>query len=77
MEEIILDVIPINKNETFPTKNEWFHFAKKKEENIPEVAILDRMIQQISNMFYECDCIIILEKGKVTEIFNKAKGEIK
>ena len=77
MEEITLDVIPINKNETFPTKNEWFHFVTKKEKNIPEVVILDRMIQQISNMFYECDCIIILEKGRVIEIFNKAKGETK
>ena len=77
MEEISLDVIPIYKNETFPTKNEWFHFTKKKEESISKTTILEHMIQQIRNMFYECDCVIILEKGKVIEIFNKAKGETK
>lgn len=75
MEEITLDVIPIYKNEIFPTKNEYMHFVNKKEKSISKARILEHMIGQISDMFYECDCVIVLEKGKVIEIFNKAKGE--
>ncbi|HIT38223.1 MAG TPA: hypothetical protein IAB59_07100 [Candidatus Onthousia faecipullorum] len=74
MEEITLDVIPIYKNEIFPTKNEYMHFVNKKEESISKTKTLEHMIQQISDLFYECNCVIILEKGKVIEILVKEKS---
>lgn len=73
MEEISLEVIPIYKNEIFPTKNECFHFIDKKK-NIPKAVILEHMIQQIIDIFYRCDCVVILEEGKVIEILVKEKS---
>ena len=74
MEEITLDVIPIYKNEIFPTKNEYMHFVNKKEESISKTKILEHMIDKIRDMFSECNCVIILEKEKVIEILVKEKS---
>lgn len=70
-EEITLEVIPIYKNEIFPERKEFMRFVNKKEKSISKARILEHMIGQISDMFYECDCVIVLEKEKVIEILIK------
>lgn len=67
MNEIILDVIPVYKNEMYPTKDNIYHF-KNASKNSKDM-IIKYMIMDISNIF-DCDCVIILEQGKVIEILN-------
>ena len=62
MNETILDVIPVYKNEMYPTKDSIYHFRNRSE--VPK----EYMIQEISNKFFDCDCVIILENGKVIDI---------
>lgn len=68
-DDIILDVIPIYKNEMYPTKEGIWHFKSGNENNIIEKEkIIDYMIQEIRLKFSDYNAVIILEKGKVIEI---------
>lgn len=71
MNETILDVIPIYKNEMYPTKDSIYHFRNRSE--VPKEILIKYMIQEISNKFFDCDCVIILENGKVIDILGKNK----
>lgn len=65
-DEIILDVIPVYKNEIYPTPDMIWHFHNKsygKGEFMKE-----KMIEEIRHKFSDCNAIIILEKGKVIEV---------
>lgn len=64
--EVILDVIPIYKDEMYPTQKCWWHFRNESE--APREIKLQYMIIEIERKFFDCDCIIILEHGKVLEI---------
>lgn len=68
MSEIILDVVPVYKNEMYPTKDAIYHF--KNVSKAPKDVIIKYMVTEISNQFFDCDCVIILEQGKVIEILN-------
>lgn len=67
MNEIILDVIPIYKNEMYPTKEGIWHFHNKSYGN--GEFMKEKMMDEIRHKFSDCNAIIILEKGKVIEIF--------
>lgn len=69
MIEILLDVIPVYKNEMYPTKDSIYHFKNKSK--VPKEVLIKYMIQEISHKFFDCDCVIILEKGKVIDILGK------
>lgn len=63
-EKVILDIIPIYKNEMYPTKEAIWHYAILNEPPyIREIAF-----QEIKHQFADCDTIIVLEKGMVIEI---------
>lgn len=66
MNEVKLDVIAINKNETYPTKEEIWHYRNNSFAD--REKIIEYMLMEINNKFYEFDCVIILEKGKVLDI---------
>lgn len=61
-EEITLDIIPIYKNEIYPTKDMIYHTKIRYKSD------LEITLQQIKYMFNNCDAVIVLEKGKVIEI---------
>lgn len=69
MSEIILDVIPVYKNEMYPTKEGIYHFKDFSKE--PRGMVLKYMITEISYKFFDCDCVIILEQGKVIEVLKR------
>ena len=73
MEEITLDVIPIYKNEIFPTKNEYMHFVNKKEESICKRKTLEHMIQQISDLFYHVFVLMNNQGVSLDDVENKLK----
>jgi len=64
--EIILDVIPIYKNEMYPVREQIWHFREDSEQ--PRFRKLAYLFYEIQRKFADCDCIIILEHGKVLEI---------
>lgn len=66
MKGVQLDIIPIYKNEMFPLKSGWWHF--RSEDDAPKEMIIKRMIEQIKYDFFDCNCVIIMENGKVIEI---------
>lgn len=66
--EIVLDVIPIYKNEMYPTKKEIWHFKKEIHNNISKYTVIICMLNEIMHKFWDYDVVIILEKGKVIEI---------
>lgn len=63
-----LDVIPIYKNEMYPTKKEIWHFKNENPNNISKDIVLKYMYEEIKQKFWDYDVVIILEKGKVIEI---------
>ena len=67
-EEITLDIIPIYKNEIYPTKDMIHHIKMILKSNIDKSKQLEIMLQQIKYMFNDYDAVIVLEKGKVIEI---------
>lgn len=68
---IQLDIIPIYKNEMYPTKKEMWHFKNENPNNIPKDIVLKYMYEEIKHKFWDYDVVIILEKGKVIKIINK------
>jgi hypothetical protein len=66
--EIVLDVIPIYKNETYPTEEAIWHFRGKIEKEEGRVYLLNNMLMEIEHKFSDCNAVIILEKGKVIEV---------
>lgn len=67
-EEIILDVIPIYKNEIYPTKDMMWHFKADIKTGTDREYLLNRMIEEIKYKFNDCNTVIVLEKGMVVEI---------
>lgn len=67
-EEITLDIIPIYKNEMYPTKDMIYYTKTKLNPNRDKSMQLEIMLQQIKYMFNDYDTVIVLEKGKVIEI---------
>ncbi len=63
-----LDIIPIYKNEMYPTKKEIWHFKNKNHNNISKDIVLKYMCEEIKQKFWDYDVVIVLEKGKVIEI---------
>ncbi|HIQ91019.1 MAG TPA: hypothetical protein IAB27_05300 [Candidatus Coprosoma intestinipullorum] len=66
--EIQLDVIPIHKNEMYPTKKEIWHFRNENLNNISKDIVINYILNEIKNKFWDYDVVIVLEKGKVIEI---------
>ena len=66
--EIVLDVIPIYKNEMYPTKKEIWHFENENPNNISKDIVLKYMYGEIRHKFWDYDVVLVLEKGKVIEI---------
>jgi len=67
-EEIILDVIPIYKNEMYPTKDMIWHTKIKLDQNKDKANQLDILFHQIKCSFNDYDTLIILKEGMVIEI---------
>ena len=65
-ETIQLDVIPIYKNEMYPTKKDIK--KNKNDGNAPRELKLEYMFIEIEHKFSDCDCIIVTENGKVIKI---------
>ena len=63
-----LDVIPIYKNEMYPTKKEIWHFENENPNNISKDIVLKYMYGEIRHKFWNYDVVLVLEKGKVIEI---------
>ena len=63
-----LDIIPIYKNEMYPTKKEMWHLENENPNNISKYILLNYMFEEIKHKFWNYDVVIILEKGKVIEI---------
>ena len=68
---IKLDVVPIYKNEIYPTKKEIWHFIN--DDNAPRKIKLEYMFIEIEHKFFDSDCIVIIENGKVIEIIGGNK----
>lgn len=68
---IQLDVVPIYKNEIYPTKKEIWHL--KNDGNVPREIKLEYMFVEIEHKFFDSDCIVIIENGKVLEIIGGNK----
>lgn len=66
--EIILDVIPIHKNEMYPTKKEIWHFRNENPNNISKDIVISYILNEIKHKFWNYDVVVVLEKGKVIEI---------
>ena len=66
-----LDIIPIYKNEMYPTKKEIWHFKNENPNNISKDIVLKYMYEEIRQKFWDYDVVIVLEKGKVIEIISK------
>lgn len=65
-EEIIkLDVIPIFKNEIYPTYNMFYHFTTNLFPNENKDYVIDKLIDEIKYKLRDYDLLIILENGKV------------
>lgn len=67
-EEIILDVIPIYKNEMYPTKEGVWHIRTDIRTESEREDTLNKMIMRIKREFSGCTAIIIIEKGIVIEV---------
>ena len=67
-EEIQLDVIPIYKNEMYPTKDMIGHFKADIKTGTDREYLLKRMIEEIKYKFSDYNAVIILEKGMVIEV---------
>lgn len=65
---IQLDIIPIYKNEMYPTKKEIWHFENENPNNISKDIVLKYMYGEIRHKFWDYDVVLVLEKGKVIEI---------
>ena len=70
---IQLDVIPIHKNDMYPTKQEIWHFKNENPNNISKNNVLKYMCEEIKQKFCNFDVVVVLEKGKVIEIINRKK----
>ena len=66
--EIVLDVIPIYKNEMYPTKQGIWHFRNENFNNIAKDIVVKFMYEEIKQKFWNYDVVVVLEKGKVIEI---------
>lgn len=66
--EIVLDVIPIYKNEMYPTKQGIWHFRNENFNNIAKDIVVRFMYEEIEQKFWDYDVVLVLEKGKVIEI---------
>lgn len=66
-----LDYIPIYKGEMLPTKDMWFHTKGELPKGITnKEKFKNRMIESAlhSDYLMGCDCVIIVEEGKVIGI---------
>ena len=66
-----IDYIPIYKGEMIPTKDMWFHSKGEVPKGITNTEnFKKRMIEEAlnSNYLMGCDCVIIVEQGKVIGI---------
>lgn len=66
--EIVFDVIPIYKNEMYPTKQGIWHFRNENFNNIAKDIVVRFMYEEIKQKFWDYDVVLVLEKGKVIEI---------
>lgn len=66
--EIVLDVIPIYKNEMYPTKEMVWHFKAEIKTGTDREYLLNNMFMEIKHKFADCNSIIVLEKGMVIEM---------
>lgn len=66
--EIVLDIIPIYKNEMYPTKQGIWHFRNENFNNIAKDIVVRFMYEEIKQKFWDYDVVLVLEKGKVIEI---------
>jgi len=67
-DEIILDVVPIYKNEIYPTTDMIWHFKNENKVGHKKELVINFMIEEIRHKFSDCNIVIILEKGKVIEV---------
>lgn len=67
-EEIELDVIPIYKNEMYPTKDMIWHFKADIKTGTDREYLLNRMFEEIKYKFSDYNAVVILEKGMVIEV---------
>lgn len=67
-EEIILDVIPIYKNEMYPTKEGVWHFKADIKTGTDREYLLNEMLREIKHKFQDYSAVIVLEKGRVIDI---------
>lgn len=67
-EEIVLDVIPIYKNEMYPIKDTIWHFKADIKTGTDREYLLNRMIEEIKYKFNSYNTVIVLEKGMVIEV---------
>lgn len=67
-EEMILDVVPIYKNEMYPTKDAIWHFKTEIHKETDREYTLNNMIIKIKHEFSNCDAIIVIENGMVIEV---------
>lgn len=72
-EERIIDVIPIYKNEILPTKQMWWHFSILNE--VPDGYLTAGLYCEIKRKFFGCDCVILVENGKVLDILKGGSNE--
>ena len=63
-----LDVIPIHKNDMYPTKQEIWHFKNENSNNISKDNVTKCILNEIKQKFCNFDVVVVLEKGKVIEI---------
>ena len=66
--ELILDIVPIYENEMYPTEEEIYHFKYTKLGNETRETILPMMFEQIKRTLYNCQALIVLEKGMVIKV---------
>lgn len=66
--EIVLDIIPIYKNEMYPTKQGIWHFKNENPNNISKDIVINYILNKIKHKFWNYDVVVVLEKGKVIEI---------
>lgn len=73
-----IDYIPIYKDEMLPTKDMWFHSEGKLPTGIVNKEdFRNSMIEAAvhSDYLINCDCVIIVEEGKVIGIYNRGQKE--
>ena len=66
MNEVKLDAIPFNLNNTLPKKEEYWHFLNKS--SVPVHTIKEFMLSEIQHKFKDSDYVIVIENGIVIKV---------